>query len=229
MHILIVDDEPLELEQLDYIIQHRFPYWTIHKAIDASQALKISQDYPIALALLDIQLPGKSGIELGIELKKKNSLDIVMVTAYQSFDYAQASIRLGAKDYITKPIIEEELCKILENYHHTDVQSHIVQQALNIIHEQYSQKLSLSILANQIHINSTYLSRKFNEEMKVSFSEYLNDFRIEMAKQSLRDKSEKSISSISEECGFSSQHYFSVLFKKQVGLSPREYRLREKV
>ncbi|MDQ0861743.1 DNA-binding response regulator [Bacillus sp. V2I10] len=228
MHILLVDDEPLELEQLEYIIQHRFPYWTIHKAIDASKALKVIHEHPISLALLDIQLPGKSGIDLGLELKSQKKLDIVMVTAFQSFDYAQASIRLGAKDYITKPIIEEELCKILENYQHSDVQSHIIQEAINIIHEQYSQKLSLSFLANQIHINSAYLSRKFHEEMKISFSEYLNEYRIEMAKQLLQD-SEKSISSISEECGFNSQHYFSVLFKKQTGLSPREYRLREKV
>lgn len=229
MHILLVDDEPLELEQLNYMIHEKYPYWTIHTAADASQALKILTEHPIRLTLLDIQLPGKSGIELGVEMKKYDQIDIIMVTAYQSFDYAQASLRLGAKDYLTKPIIEEELFKVLDQYKYASIQSHIVQEALTIIHEQYSDKLSLSSLASQIHINGTYLSRKFHEEMGISFSEYLNDFRVQAAQRLLRQNTEKSISSISEECGFSSQHYFSSLFKKQTGYTPREYRIREKV
>ena len=123
MHILLVDDEPLELEQLNYMIHEKYPYWTIHTAADASQALKILTEHPIRLTLLDIQLPGKSGIELGIEMKKYDHIDIIMVTAYQSFDYAQASLRLGAKDYLTKPIIEEELFKVLDHYKYASIQS----------------------------------------------------------------------------------------------------------
>ncbi|WP_210611214.1 response regulator transcription factor [Priestia flexa] len=229
MHILLVDDEPLELEQLEYIINENFSYWNIHKAADASQAMKILKYYPVNLVLLDIQLPGKSGIELGREIKTQYKLDIIMVTAFQSFDYAKDSLRLGAKDYITKPIIEEELIKVLNPYRYSTIQSHIIHQTLAIIHNQYATKLSLSNVAQQIHVNSTYLSRKFHDEMNIGFSEYLNNFRIKQAEILLIQDDEKSILCIAEECGFSSQHYFSSLFKKQLGCTPTEYRAKLKV
>lgn len=72
MNVLLVDDEPLELEQLEYLIQPLFPLWKLHKASDASQAMSISQKVKIHLAFLDINLPGKSGLELGEELRLHN-------------------------------------------------------------------------------------------------------------------------------------------------------------
>ena len=79
------------------------------------EALRINEKFSIHLALLDIHLPGISGLQLGEKLKNNNSnLDIIIVTAYQNFDYAKQSIRLGVIDYITKPIIEKELIDILQ-------------------------------------------------------------------------------------------------------------------
>lgn len=227
MNILLVDDELLELEQLEYLIHGKFPAWKIFKAQDASQAMQIVKQHDILLALLDIQLPGKSGLELALELSSTYSMDIIMVTAYQNFEYAQASIRLGVIDYITKPVIEDELMAVLSRYERLGRYSEQIIQALKIIHEEYSEKLTLNYIASKIHINPAYFSRKFHEEVGMGFSEYLNDFRLKEAQKMLIDSPELSIHTISERCGFNSQHYFSQIFRKVTGYSPRDFRLKE--
>ncbi|RDU36662.1 AraC family transcriptional regulator [Neobacillus piezotolerans] len=227
MNILLVDDEPLELEQLEYLIQKKFPNWKIFKAQDASIALQIVKQHDIFLAFLDIQMPGKTGLELAGELMGSYSMDIIIVTAFQNFQYAQTSIRLGVVDYITKPIIEEELNSVLGKYERLGRYSEQIVNALRIIHQEYSEKLTLNYLASKIHINSAYLSRKFHEEVGMGFSEYLNEYRLREAQKMLLEYPELSISTISEKCGFNSQHYFSQIFRKATGQSPRDYRLKE--
>jgi two-component system response regulator YesN len=226
MNILLVDDEPLELEQMEYLIHKNFPMWDTHKAQDASQAMKILQQQDIFLAFLDIQLPGKTGLELAKEIKAISTADIVMVTAYQNFEYAHTAIKLGVVDYITKPVIEEDLVKVLGNYSQLIRYSAQIQQSLKLIHQNFEEKITLNYLAAQIHINPAYLSRKFQEEVGVGFSEYLNHYRLMMAKKMLMEQPEASIGEVSEKCGFNSQHYFSQMFRKETGVSPRDYRLK---
>ncbi|MDX5474919.1 MAG: helix-turn-helix domain-containing protein [Bacillaceae bacterium] len=229
MNILLVDDELLELEQLEYLIHKAFPHLHIFTAQDASQANQIVKKHEISLAFLDIQLPGKSGLELAKELTESHpSLDIVMVTAFQNFEYAKTSIKLGVIDYITKPVIEEELLSVVNKYAQLGRYSDAVMGALQIIHQQYSKRLTLDYLASNIHINPAYLSRKFQEEVGMGFSEYLNDYRLKEAQKLLLDFPNLSISAISEKCGFNSQHYFSQMFRKLTGYSPRDYRSKEK-
>ncbi|RBP93214.1 AraC family two component transcriptional regulator [Cytobacillus firmus] len=227
MNILLVDDELIELEQLEYLIKKKFPNWILYKAQDASQALQIIKKHDIFLAFLDIQLPGKSGLDLAMELSAAGDIDLIMVTAYQNFDYIQKSLRLGVVDYITKPVIEEELMSVLRRYERIGSYSEQIVKALHIIQKEYNEKLTLNYLASKIHINSAYLSRKFHEEVGMGFSEYLNDFRLKQAQKMLIESPELSISSISEKCGFNSQHYFSQIFRKMTGQSPRDYRLKE--
>ncbi|WP_078381984.1 response regulator transcription factor [Sutcliffiella halmapala] len=230
MNILLVDDELLELEQLDYLITKEIPHVNIFKAQDASQAMQIVKQHDIFLAFLDIQLPGKPGLELAKELTLTYpSIDIVMVTAFQNFEYAKTSIKLGVIDYITKPVIEEELTSILKKYSQLGRYSDQVMSALQIIHQEYSKKLTLDYLASKIHINSAYLSRKFQEEVGLGFSEYLNDYRLKEAQKLLVDFPNLSINVISEKCGFNSQHYFSQIFRKVTGFSPRDFRSKEKI
>lgn len=228
MNILLVDDEVLELDQLEYLMKAQFPNWTFYKAQDASIALQLAGKVKISLAFLDIQMPGKNGLELAKELKKNYELDIIMVTAFQSFEYAKASLRIGVNDYLTKPVVESELLGLLEKYQKWSSKNDSMQEVLSIIREEYHEKLSLSFVANRIHLNANYLSRKFYEEIGIGFADYLNAYRLEMAKKLLVNQRDMSMAVIAEKAGFNSQHYFSAMFKKQFGVTPSEFRINPK-
>jgi len=228
MNILIADDEPLELEQMIYLLKPHFPNWKFHTALDASQALQLAKKHRMTIAFLDIQMPGKDGITLSKELKELYELDIIMVTAFQTFEYAQQALRIGVKDYLTKPVIASELNDIVEKYKAWSSNHDAIQSALSFIHENYHEKLTLNIIAEKIHLNPSYLSRKFLEEQAIGINEYINNYRLEMAIKKMNDNMEASMSSIAESCGFNSQHYFSVAFKKKYHQSPRQYKVSQK-
>lgn len=227
MNILIVDDEPLEIEQMVYLIEKHFPTATTWKAQDASQAIRLARKTPIRLAFLDIQMPGKSGLDLAQELKAETKADLVMVTAFQSFEFAQQAIKIGVLDYLTKPIIEEDVVRVLKKYSAHIHYSETIRRTLQIIHEDFGERLTLSYLASRIHINPAYLSRKFQEEVGTGFAEYVNHYRLVTAKRMLIELPDATISSIAESCGFNSQHYFSQMFRKEFDMTPRDYRSRE--
>ncbi|WP_048601795.1 response regulator transcription factor [Rubeoparvulum massiliense] len=231
LNLLIVDDETLEVEQLEYLIESLYPAWQIFKAYDGKEALDVATSVVFDLALLDIHLPEMSGLQLGSALREKQpELDIVMVTASHDFYAAQQSIKLGVVDYLTKPIIRKELEQILKRYElgQTPIippeYCDIVGEAILFMHRHYDEHLSLSIVASWIHVNPSYLSRKFHEEVKVPFSEYLNQYRIEMSKKWLVENPDLTIGEIAEKVGFSNQYYFSTLFRKSVGMSPTQFR-----
>ncbi len=228
MNILIADDEPLELEQMIYLLKPHFPNWKFHTALDASQALQLAKKHRMTIAFLDIQMPGKDGITLSKELKDLYELDIIMVTAFQTFEYAQKALRIGVKDYLTKPVIASELNAIVEKYKVWSSNHDAIQSALSYIHENYYEKLTLNIIAEKIHLNPSYLSRKFLEEQSIGINEYINNYRLEMAIKKMNDNMEASMSTIAESCGFNSQHYFSVAFKKKYHQSPRQYKVSQK-
>jgi len=228
VNVLLVDDEPMMLEQLKVMIKPLCPLWNLYPAVDGSQAMHIIEDLPIHLAFLDIEMPGKSGLELAAELKQKYpSIEIVIITAHQDFDYAKQSIKVGVAEYLTKPLIESELKEVVKRFAN-DVDfmnySQIVLRALNIVHDKYDESLNLSNVAAMIHVNSSYLSRRFSDEVGLSFSEYVTNYRIEVAKNLLRSNKELSVSDVAEKVGFNRLHYFSTTFKKKLGMSPKEFR-----
>jgi two-component system response regulator YesN len=230
MNVLLVDDEPIVLEQLAFLIQPLCPLWKLYPNNDGSQALHLCKKVEFQLAFLDIEMPGKSGLELAIELKSMyKDIKIVIITAHQEFKYAKEAISIGVDHFLTKPIIESELKEVIHK-HAKNIDyiacSRLISDALSVIHNKYQEKLSLSMVANAVHTNPSYLSRKFSDEVGVSFSDYLIDYRVEVAKTLLRS-GELTISQISERVGFNTLHYFSAIFKRKVGVTAKAFREME--
>lgn len=98
----------------------------------------------------------------------------------------------------------------------------LVKKAKEYIMEHYSEKISLQSIAEKLDISYGYLSKCFKQVEGVPLTEYLNQYRIEMAKQ-LMEKQESNISEISYAVGFSDPNYFSKCFKKYTGYTPKEY------
>lgn len=100
----------------------------------------------------------------------------------------------------------------------------LIRKAISYIKQEYkNEKLRLGHVADAIHVNPSYLSILFKKHMNTSFSDYLLQLRMEIATQLLLT-SDKRISEIADDIGFSSAQYFSTCFKNYTGHSPKEYR-----
>lgn len=107
---------------------------------------------------------------------------------------------------------------------YTNKKTKVVGRVCLIVEERYHDHgLSLESIANQLELNSSYLSRLFKKEMNENFSDYMIRIRIEHAKELLRTTGLKTYI-IAENVGFEDAHYFSQVFKKKCGLTPADYR-----
>ena len=101
----------------------------------------------------------------------------------------------------------------------------VILKAKKFIEENYAdQNTTLTSVAEQVCLSPNHFSTIFSQECKTTFIEYLTSVRIENAKRLMRETEMKGYD-IAYECGFSDPHYFSYIFKKNTGLSPREYKL----
>ncbi|MGG3311588.1 response regulator transcription factor [Paenibacillus sp. FSL W8-0187] len=104
-----------------------------------------------------------------------------------------------------------------------DVKSPVIQQILHHIQHHYNEDLSLKVLGAQYHIHPVYLGHLFHKETGENFTEYINRYRIERAKELLRNSSTK-VQDIAKNVGYWETGYFYKQFKKFVGVSPRDFR-----
>ncbi|MEG0713002.1 MAG: PocR ligand-binding domain-containing protein [Niameybacter sp.] len=98
-----------------------------------------------------------------------------------------------------------------------------IHEAVTYINKNYMNKITLEEVASFIYVSPTYFSKIFKEEIGVNFAIYLNGKRIEVAKKLLKDK-EITLIDIAYLVGFEDQSYFSRVFKKYAGVSPKRYR-----
>lgn len=106
-NILIVDDEPKILEVVSSFLENKG--YSIFTAENGQQALKVFEQENIALVVLDLMMPGISGEEVCLAIRKKSRVPIIMLTAKADEDNLLQGLRLGADDYIRKPFSLKEL------------------------------------------------------------------------------------------------------------------------
>jgi Response regulator containing CheY-like receiver domain and AraC-type DNA-binding domain len=97
------------------------------------------------------------------------------------------------------------------------------EQARSIMLSQYAEDISLQSVADQINVNSSYLSRIFKQETGENFVNFLTRIRMERAQSLLKDKNIR-IYEVANRVGYPNTTYFSKLFKKTTGQSPEDYR-----
>ncbi|MBI3405797.1 MAG: sigma-54-dependent Fis family transcriptional regulator [Acidobacteria bacterium] len=106
--ILVVDDEAEIREGLELLLGTEG--YTVTLADDGDKGLTTLEDHPFDLVLLDVNLPGRNGLELLQEIRRRDpQLSVVLITAYGSIEMARAAFKSGAMDYITKPWSNDEL------------------------------------------------------------------------------------------------------------------------
>ncbi|MGI6168485.1 MAG: AraC family transcriptional regulator [Christensenellales bacterium] len=105
------------------------------------------------------------------------------------------------------------------NVKHSDV----IYKVMEIIKNEYNTKLTLDELAGRVYLSKSYLSSIFKNETGMNITSYINQVRIEKSKEMLALPS-LSLAEIAYNCCFEDQSYFSKVFKKYVGVTPKRYR-----
>lgn len=98
----------------------------------------------------------------------------------------------------------------------------VCESVLDYVHEHFAECISSKSAAEALSFNQSYFCRKFSKNFGMSFSAYLNMYRVSLSRQML--EAGKSVSDTAFECGFSDPMYFSRCFKKYIGILPSEYR-----
>lgn len=115
--ILIADDEPLEREGMELIIKTMLDREIdIIHAENGKEAVQKAVILKPHIALMDIRMPGLDGLQAIKEIKKEiPHIKVVLVTAYEFFEYAKEAVHLGVKDYLVKPTKRKEIVTLLQD------------------------------------------------------------------------------------------------------------------
>ncbi len=117
LRILLVDDEPLARYACRKLISEKFPGFTVvGEVATGSEALKAFRTLEPDIILMDIELPEINGLEASLLiLKESPETQIIVISAYERFGYAQKAINTGVLGYVVKPIEEESLRTLLDH------------------------------------------------------------------------------------------------------------------
>ena len=111
--ILIVDDEPIVRESLRDWLQHAG--YKVETAQNGEEALTFVKNNDYSIIILDIRLPGKTGIAVLQEIKAiKPQIKSIFISAYPTVEFSNEAKRLGALDFLIKPIVPDDLEKLIK-------------------------------------------------------------------------------------------------------------------
>ena len=112
-HILVVDDDDRIRELVkEYLEENQFLVTTANDALDAKKKLEIIK---FDILVLDIMMPGESGLSLTKEIKKNNPIPIILLTAKGETQNRIEGLEFGADDYLGKPFEPKELLLRIKN------------------------------------------------------------------------------------------------------------------
>jgi len=159
--ILVVDDEKPIADILHFNLSKEG--YDVHCAYDGDEALKMVENIKPDLILLDIMLPGRDGMEVCREVRKKYEMPIIMLTAKDSEIDKVLGLELGADDYVTKPFSTREiLARVKANLRR-------VQQVNTAVEENESNEITIGSLV--IHPDA-YVVSKRGETIELTHREF---------------------------------------------------------
>lgn len=242
--VLVADDEDIIVNGLVRSMPwEKYGCEVVDTAGDGITALQKIREQTPDILFTDICMPGQDGLALIAAVRSEfPHMQVTILSGYPNFEYAQRALGLGVVRYVLKPSkfseLEEALQVMSQNLGGTlavetedsneKAQNFIVKNALAYMQEHYAEKLSLSEVAERVFVSQWHLSKLIARYEEQSFSDLLNGFRIEKAKELLEDPALR-IWEVSEQVGFNDVTHFSRIFKKVTGVSANQYRNGEKV
>lgn len=230
--ILVVDDDPNTLDLHARIVRSQSASNRVLLASNGLEALKILQQEKIDLVLLDLQMPEMDGFDVlqAMRVNKRNTeIPVIVVTGKTLNEEDMKRLDQGVAVVLQKGVfsMDETVAHIestLEKKRNLSTNTqYLVRQAMAYMHEHYFESISRKNIAQYVNISEDYLTFCFRQELKTTPIKYLQRYRINQAKSFLRN-SQKSITEIALDVGFSDSGYFSRIFHRETGMSPENFR-----
>ena len=247
LKVLVVEDEEMirkgivlavDWAALDCVV--------VGEAANGVQALEAVERYDPSLIITDLKMPVMDGLEMLRQLRERgNNAFVIILTAYDSFAYAQTALRLGAVDFLLKPFhdgeLEQAVTRLKQRMDRAGQggekgpaplplpelkkgdKSKYVLEAMAYIGEHYHEpNIGVAAIAQHLGISEGHLSHTFKKGTDYTLLNYLTRYRVHRAMELLRDCRLK-VYEVAEQVGYRDIAYFSATFKKLVGMSPSEY------
>ena len=236
LRVLLVDDEIMIREGFRRLFD-----WEAHdcqvvgEAADGMEALAQIDILRPDIVIMDINIPIMNGLKvIQVSRMKHPNTAFVIVSGYDDFSYCREALRLQITDYILKPVNYEEFGTCIDNLKISLFQKRLSAEPeqqeertftgiTRYLQEHLAEEMSLSILAEQFHLNPQYISQLFKSEIGVGFLAYLTNIRMEKAKKLLLSTS-LPIADVAEQSGYADYRVFTKVFKKSEGITPSQYR-----
>lgn len=114
IRLLLVDDEPVILEDLTLFIRKTTNFDCVYTAASGQEAVQIVEQFPVDIVVTDIRMPGMTGLEFCEYIKQKQmDIECILLSGYAEFEYAQQAIKTNAAAYLLKPVKKDELLQTI--------------------------------------------------------------------------------------------------------------------
>lgn len=228
--ILIVDDDPEFRQELkDFLNEYE-----VLEASSGNECLKLlRRANEIRLLILDVRMPGLSGIEVLEQIKKTDpDIGIIILTGYSSKDMAIEALKGRADDYVEKPVDPVKLNESIEallarRRGEPDISASSIEDKIKKVkrftEKNKFKKTTLKEASNCVYLSPKYLSRIFKQVTGESFSNYRLAIKIDAAKEMLK-KTGYNINQISDRLGYENTESFIRQFKIRTKKTPTQFR-----
>ena len=213
----------------------------VGEAANGKAGIEVVEETKPDLVIVDVEMPVMDGLEMVRHLKSRKCMaEFVFLTAHQQFTYIHSALKLEAMDYLLNPFrfedLEECIRKVRLKVHKADtpleeqilfskelqVKNSYIKNAVTYVRKHYAEEISSVMVAEELDINPAYFCRLFKKETGYTFGQYLTNYRIHVA-EGLLNNFDLRINEVAEQVGIPDSNYFSQIFKKNIGMTPKEY------
>lgn len=221
INAIIVDDEPAVFTIISHFIEkEKLSIEIVGNAQNGIEALELLKENDVQLIFLDIHMPYMDGFKL---IENEPDRNYIIITAYDSFKYAQRAIRLGVKDIILKPIDYKQLLQAITRVIGWKItENPTLNNILEYINTNYYEKLDLTTLSNLFYVSPSHILRLFTKYMGINTISYIHKVRIKNAIKLLKEE-DLSIKEVAEKTGYNNLNNFYKYFKEYTGVTPAIY------
>ena len=243
--ILVVEDN---LEMLEFVSKKLMERYTVYRAMDGIEALKVLNEQEIDLVVSDVMMPNMDGMELLRTIKTQvgySHIPVVLLTAKSNLQTKIEGLELGADAYIEKPFSLEHLQvkissllknrKLVKSLYRDKPLTQAKVMALTKADELFLQKVNhvieenlnnlqfgVDLLAEKMSMSRSSLHRKLKGVADLTPNDYIRLQRLKKAAQFLQEGTYR-VNEIAFITGFTSPSYFAKCFQQHFGILPKNF------